>query len=585
MGSLSVHQANAARFAIGAIALVYAVGALAVARGPGELTTYAGQSSPAAAGSVIAGLALVAAGLAISFRESTMRLGLLAVAAGFVWFAPIWIGWAGGPPIIRSLGMVVAGFALPLLWHLVLAYPNGRLESKAAQAVVAAVYLEVALSAIGRALFRDPFLDPNCWDNCIDNTFLVHPVPGLAHSIQLTDVWIAIVAAGALVMLCAWRFGTATGPARRALWPITVGGIVLAIATAAHSIALSGSIEVPVDPTFLAIFLVQCAGEVLVAGGLVWNALRAQVQRRSVGRIVANLGVPTVPGSLQSALAEAVGDPDLLITYWLPDSERWIDAHGITVDEPAAPDGRMLTTLTREGRRVAVVDHAVSVPELEPEFGATVRLALDNERLQAEGLSQLVDLRASRARIVASGDAERRRLEHDLHDGAQQRLLALSYDLRLASAAAQADGEVEAASLLAQATEEAQAALADLRELAHGIYPAILTEAGVASALATLADRAPLPVEIVDMAEDRYPAPVETAIYLTVSEAIADAAARGASHLTLSLLRDADRLVLDAHDDGARRTSAMIHLVDRIGAVGGNLELGPMTLRAEVPCV
>jgi signal transduction histidine kinase len=244
----------------------------------------------------------------------------------------------------------------------------------------------------------------------------------------------------------------------------------------------------------------------------------------------------------------------------------------------------MVTALVRDRRRIAVVDHATSVPELEPKFGAAVRLALDNERLQAEVLSQLVDLRESRARIVASGDAERRRLEHDLHDGAQQRLLALSYDLRLASASARTDGDEEVAAALAAATREAQIALADLRELAHGIYPAILTEAGVASAIATLADGASLPVEIVEMAEERYPAPVEAAIYFAVSEAIGDAVARGASHLTVSLVRDVDRLVLDTEDDGLRRTSTMIHLVDRIGALGGKVELGPMMLRAEVPC-
>jgi signal transduction histidine kinase len=180
---------------------------------------------------------------------------------------------------------------------------------------------------------------------------------------------------------------------------------------------------------------------------------------------------------------------------------------------------------------------------------------------------------------------ERRRLEHDLHDGAQQRLLALSYDLRMAGAGARADGDHEAASLLAEATGEAQEALRDLRDLAHGIYPAILTEAGLAAAIASLADGAPLPVEIREtLPEDRYAAPVETAIYLVAAEAIEDAGARDASHMTLNLVREDDRLVLDAADDGAARTSLMIHLADRVGALGGSLEVAPMKVRAEVPC-
>jgi signal transduction histidine kinase len=575
-----------ARFAAGAITLAYTVGALLVALGPGEFTTYAGRSAPAAALAVIAGLSLTLGGLVVSFRRSTQRVGQLALIAGFFWFAPFWVGWAGGPPLVRSLGMVFAGFLFAVVVHLVLAYPTGHLQSGAARALVGLVYLEAILSAIGRALFRDPFVDPGCWDNCIDNVFLVRSMPTAAQGVQALDVLVVAIAAGALAILCLWRLLIATGPARRAIWPMSVAGIVLATATAAHSIALSRATEDPVDPTFLSIFMLECGAVALVGGSLLWNALRARVQQRSVGRIVANLGEAPTPGSLESALARAVGDPDLRIAYWLSASGRYVDAHGSAVAQPTASAGRALTRLVRNGQEVAIVNHTASVAELEPELGAAVRLALDNERLQAEVLAQLGDLRASRTRIVETGDAERRRLEHDLHDGAQQRLLALSYDLRLAGAAARADGDAEASTLLAEATSEAQAALGDLRELAHGIYPAILTEAGLASAIATLAEAAPLPVEIRKApTEDRYTAPVETAIYLVAAEAIEDAGARAASHVTLSLVREDDRLVLDAVDDGSARTSLMVHLADRVGALGGSLEVAPARVRAEVPCV
>jgi signal transduction histidine kinase len=574
-----------ARFAAGAIALAYTVGALVVALGPGAFTTYAGRSAPAAALAVIAGLSLTLGGLVVSFRPSTQRVGQLALIAGFLWFAPAWVGWAGGPPLVRSLGMVFAGFLFPVLVHLVLAYPTGHLQSGAARALVGLVYLEAVLSALGRALIRDPFVDPGCWDNCIDNVFLVRSMPPIARGIQALDLLVVAVAAGALAILCLWRLLVATGPARRAIWPMSVAGIVLATATAAHSVALSRATEDPVDPTFLSIFMVECGAVALVGGSLLWNALRARLQQRSVGRIVANLGEAPTPGSLESALAWAVGDPELRIAYWLSASGRYVDAHGSVVAEPIASAGRTSTKLVRRGQEVAVVNHTASV-ELEPELGAAIRLALDNERLQAEVVAQFRDLRASRTRIVETGDAERRRLEHDLHDGAQQRLLALSYDLRLAGAAARADGDAEAATLLAEATSEAQAALGDLRELAHGIYPAILTEAGLASAIATLADAAPLPVEIRETpTEGRYAAPVETAIYLVAAQAIEDAGARGASHLSLNLVREQDRLILDAADDGAARTSLMVHLADRVGALGGSLEVAPMRVRAEVPCV
>jgi signal transduction histidine kinase len=185
---------------------------------------------------------------------------------------------------------------------------------------------------------------------------------------------------------------------------------------------------------------------------------------------------------------------------------------------------------------------------------------------------------------VETGDTERRRLERDLHDGAQQRLLALSYDLRLAHAQAQTDGDRQTGSLLTQATDHAQAALAELRELAHGIYPAILAEAGLGPALATLADAAPLPVELLAEAEGRYSAAVETAAYLLVAEALDDAAGRDASHATVNVVQDGGRLMVTVHDDGTDRTSSMVQLADRVGALDGQLDVEPTRLQAELPC-
>jgi signal transduction histidine kinase len=204
--------------------------------------------------------------------------------------------------------------------------------------------------------------------------------------------------------------------------------------------------------------------------------------------------------------------------------------------------------------------------------------------LQAVALVQLDQLRASRVRIVETGDAERRRLERDLHDGAQQRLLALSYDLRLAHASAQADGDAQTGTLLTEATDQARAALGELRDLAHGIYPAILTEAGLSAALATLAGVAPLPVELRDPADGRYPAAVETAAYLLIAEALDDAARRNASHAAVSVVRDGGRLVVTVEDDGTDRTSSMVQLADRVGALDGQLTVEPRRLGAELPC-
>jgi signal transduction histidine kinase len=585
MTAVSIQRANLARLAAGPTALAVGLGALAVAQGPGRFTTYAGHSGLAASLTVTAGLSLVAAGLVTSFSRPAGRIGDLALLAGLVWFAPVWVGWDRGPPLVRSLGMLVAGLVFPLLLHLVLAYPSGQLQPTAARVLVAAAYLEAALAALGQAVFRHPFYDPNCWANCSDNDFLVRSLPQLARAIEAADRWFTVAAATALVGLCAWRLLRDSGPARRALLPVAPAAILLAGAVTAHAVALQRRpLEAPSDPAFRTIFVTGCAAVILLAAGLVWAAVRTRVQRRAVARIATNLGQAPPPGSLQAALSQAVGDPELQIAYWLPDAEHYVDATGRPVAEPVAAPGRAVTALVRDGRRIAVVSHTAALPELERELGAAVRLALENERLQAEALAQLDQLHASRVRIVETGDAEGRRLERDLHDGAQQRLLALSYDLRLARAQAQADGDAPTGTLLTEATDQARAALGELRELAHGIYPAILAEAGLGPALASLADAAPLPVEILAEAEGRYPAAVETAAYLLVAEALEDATSRDASHATVSVVRTGERLVVTVEDDGSDRTAELVQLADRVGALDGQLAVEPTRLRAELPC-
>jgi signal transduction histidine kinase len=580
-----MQRGSLARLAAGPVALAFGLGAIAIAQGPGRFTTYAGRSGLAATLTAAAGLALVVAGLVTSFNRSAGPLGDLAVLAGVVWFGPVWVGWDKGSPLVRSLGMLAAAFLFPLLLHLLLAYPSGRLHGTAALALVTAAYVEAVLAALGLALFWDPFFDPNCWANCTDTAFLLRSLPRLAQGIGVADRWFAVAAAAALVTVYAWRLQRDSGPARRALLPVTLPALLLAATVIAHAIALQRRpLEDPSDPAFSAIFVIGCVAVLLLAAGLGWATVRTRVQRRAVARIATSLGQAPPPGSLQAALAKALSDPELQIAYWLPAAQRHVDANGRPVAEPAAGPGRAITALVRDGRQIALVTHTAALPDLERELGAAVRLALENERLQAEVLAQLDQLRASRVRIVETGDAERRRLERNLHDGAQQRLLALSYDLRLARAQAQADGDTQTESLLTQATDHAQAALGELRELAHGIYPAILAEAGLAAALATLADAAPLLVELHTVAEGRYPPAVETAAYLLVAEALQDAAGRDASYAAVSMVQDGGRLVVTVEDDGSGRTAAMVQLADRVGALDGTLAVEPTRLQAELPC-
>ncbi len=399
------------------------------------------------------------------------------------------------------------------------------------------------------------------------------------------DRWFTVVAAATLLALCARRLLAGRGRGRLVLVPVALPAMVFAAATGAHAIALwRMPLEDPANPAFRLIFDVQNAAVILLAAGLAGYAVTAVVHRRGVARVAASLGEAPAPGSLEAALARALGDPELRVAYWLPDARRYVDAQGRPVAEPAAAPGRLVTALMQQDTRMAMVSHAVALPQLEREFGAAIRLGLENERLQAEILFQLGQVRASRARIVQAGDAERRRLERNLHDGAQQRILALSYDIRLAHGSAEDDEDDGARLLLEQALAEVQAGLGELRELAHGIYPAILSEAGLGPALATLADGAPVPVELTDTAGGRYPEAVETAAYLLVTEAVEDAAGRSASYAAVSVSHRDGRLTVTVEDDGRDRISPMAEIADRVGALDGILTVKPTWMGAQIPC-
>jgi signal transduction histidine kinase len=215
---------------------------------------------------------------------------------------------------------------------------------------------------------------------------------------------------------------------------------------------------------------------------------------------------------------------------------------------------------------------------------ATARLALDNERLQAEARSQLEDLRASRGRIVQSGDAARRRLVRDLHDGAQQRLVTLSLALRLARTRLGRDLDPALAERIDQAEAEVRAALADLRELAQGIFPVILAEEGLSAAVEALAEAVPVPLEITTLPDERLGSSVEAAAYFVVSEAVRRGAA---STLKVSAARRNGRLVVEVEGDSA--PAEITDLQDRVGALDGCVAVvngpdGRAKLRAEIPC-
>ena len=297
------------------------------------------------------------------------------------------------------------------------------------------------------------------------------------------------------------------------------------------------------------------------------------------------------PGTLGEALARALGDPTLRIGYRLDDGTFVAGDGTPLVLVPGDSAGRTITRIDREGGTIAAISHAsgVDAAAIGASLGPALLVALDNERLRAARLARLVELRASRARIVAVGDAERRRLERDLHDGVQQQLLTILFDLRLARLAAERRGDPGRATRLAAAEGRAQAVVDELRRIAHGIHPAVLSRSGLGPALASLAEEAPLPVEVAADGVGRLPEAVEAAAYQVVAEEVADAPGQGATAVEVHARVAGGVLRVEVGRDGTAQHAVPVRIADRVGAAGGTataepLPTGGTLLRVELPC-
>jgi signal transduction histidine kinase len=280
-------------------------------------------------------------------------------------------------------------------------------------------------------------------------------------------------------------------------------------------------------------------------------------------------------GAVREALAESIGDRTLAIAYWVPEREAFVDEHGIQVELPVPESGRAWTAVEHDGRRVAAIIHDAELdarPELVRAAATGSVMALDNERLKAELHARVEDLRASRTRIVEASMDARRRLERDLHDGAQQRLVALSLELQLLKGRI-ADAETTA--LLDRSLDNLAAALEELRELARGIHPAILSDRGLEDALTGLAGRASLPVDC-KLELDERPAPaVEAAVYFVVAEALTNVTKYAqATSARVHLRMNGGCIEVEVVDDGVGGAdptsgSGLRGLEDRVAALSG----------------
>jgi signal transduction histidine kinase len=520
----------------------------------------------------------VLCGLLAWARRPDSRFGPLMIAAGFANFIST-LSWTTND-VTFTLGQALDLLPPVILMHVFLAFPTGHLRGTLERALVVSAYVAAVLLQLVRMTFGG--FGPN-------NLFEV-----LAHEdAALLSLRVALLTvsafclSGVAVLLLRRR---RSDRLRRA-HVLIVDAFALGLVMIAL-LFISASFDGPaVQEIRWATFATLGLAPVVFLAAL----LNARLARSAVGDLVLELRAEPAPPDLKEALARALGDPSLELVYWLPDFGVYVDLGGRPVELPDL-EGRTTTLIDRDGAHVAALIHDPALldePELLDGVTAAAGIALENGRLNAELRARLEELRGSRARIVEAAQNERQLLERNLHDGAQQRLIALSLDLSILKG--RIDGDSEARAGIDQARRQIAASLAELREISSGLHPAVVSGHGLPVAVEQLAARAPVPVELAIEVEGRLPEPLEVAAYYVVSESLANIAKHAqAKTARVELVKEQDELVLEIVDDGiggadSERGTGLRGLADRVESLDGRLRVwtprgGGTRVRAEIPC-
>jgi signal transduction histidine kinase len=513
--------------------------------------------------------ALMAASLVVLERPRWRRARRLLAAAPFVVLGAD-LEWAG------SHALWTLGFLLELLWaaflvQLVLTFPEGRPWSRQARiAVLAAYALTLGGQLVGAVVAPDT-----------RDLLSVTSNPSVADAIDRAQAIAGVVLALGVLFLVLQRMHALGRPARRAQAPLLLAAAITALA----GLAWLGWVTVTDAraPTLETIArALAMAIPIGIVVGIGWSRLR----RPQASELVVELRSEAA-ATMRERLARALGDPTLDVAYRLGDG-RYVNAAGRPIELPQRAD-RAVTAVTARGEEIAALVHDPALldePALVESVRATASLVLENERLAAEVRSQLAEVRASRGRIVAAADAERRRIERNLHDGAQQRLVTLSVALGLDASHA----DRATANVLSRAQDEVEQVIGELRELARGIHPTLLRDEGLTAAVEALARRSPLPVTVQSSARDRLPDPVELAAYFVVSEALTNVVKHAsATHASVLLEREPATLRVTVTDDGVGGAhitpeSGLAGLRDRLEALDATLLIASETGRSTTVC-
>jgi signal transduction histidine kinase len=561
----------------------------AVSAGSGRLVPLVGVAAALAAGlagsialAVAAGTAFAHAaliywlslsyglsGLVAWWRRPANRIGPLLICTGFATLATT-LSWAGDA-FPHRVGQAMDLLPVVLIVHVFLAYPVGRLRRRFDQALVVAGY--VAAIGVQAVVVAMGGLDP-------------HGPAGarLLHDVELVVIsGVALAGVGLLVV----RRVAGGRPLRRSI-ALLVDSFALGLVMIAV-LLLAGVFGGPPFPVIQRVALVVLG---LAPIAFLAGLLQARLARTALGELVVALRAE--PVDLRALLARALRDPSLSLVYWLPQFDSWADEDGRAFVLPADP--ARVTPIHRAGWQIAALVHDPALkdePELLDAVAAAAAIALETSRLQVQLRASVDELRGSRVRIIEAGQKERQRLERDLHDGAQQRLVALSLGLGVLQG--RLDGNAEAETLLAEARSEIAVSLAELRDLARGLHPAVLTAHGLAVALESLVAHAPVPVRLTLGVDGRVAEPVEVAAYYVVCESLTNIGKHArAAGATVNVVREGGHVVVEVADDGvggadAEGGSGLRGLADRVEALGGRLRVwsprgGGTRVRAELPC-
>jgi signal transduction histidine kinase len=520
-------------------------------------------------------------------RRPQNPLGALMVAVGFIF----WLGSlvAIDEPLTFSLGLLFGGLFIGTVAHMLLAFPSGRLEPRDARLVwriyVLLAFANVAVALIGGALDIEEGHPRNILEIASNES--------LGKALFFCFEALALALSIWLIRELSRRMRLATPAQRRALAPVLLSGMIfvdaLAVALALDMVGLPDAVVTWPNIVGIIVFIALPIAFVL---GLVRSRW---FRAGAVGDLVERLNSDR-RRSLRDSLATALGDADLQLLYWLPRDQRYVDEAGTAIDMKQIA-GRAITDVDRDGRRIGAIVHDPALledPELVQAAGAAAALAVENERLEAELRARVQELEGSRAKLIEVSLAERRRLERDLHDGAQQRLVALGLQVSMARARIGEDPG-GAQTMLDQVREELRLAQEELRELARGIHPAILTDRGLGAAVESLAQRATIDVAVTELPDERLPTNVEAIAYFVVAESLTNVAKHAPlARAAVRVSRVNGHAVIEVSDDGpgAARLDAgsgLRGLADRLAAVDGRLQVhSPVgagtTIRAEIPC-